>query len=266
MAQDTILNNDVALLKSLSSRVATEILAKIGQGVIARPVRQEGVVALDPSFIWVIDSGSVALEALDKPVQTLTAGDVVGPWIVGLGPMRLVGLEQSSQVRAYERDKMEAILQKDEGLLKLWASFLSVAATSYFAAFAQLKVQSVPPLPQYRSFGRGDVILKEGDLSREVLSLVEGGAEVFVHGEKVGEIHRDELFGALAALTDSPRGATVVASKPSVCMVFVRDDFEDLLKSHSKMMKKLMEDIARAVGDLNEKVAKKEKSAPWLAL
>lgn len=265
MVTKRILANDAKSLRELSAAVSREILEQISSGVTARPLRKDGVMALNPSAVWVVDTGEAWLEALDKPVQRLQAGDIIGPWAFGLGPIRLYGEAPSSQILAYDREAVEAVLQRDIELLKIWTAFVSTAAAAHFSAFAQLKSQSVPPLPRYRSFGQGEVILKEGEFSREVLSLVEGGAEVFVHGEKVGEIQRDEIFGALAALTGQARCATVVASRPSVCKVFVRDDFEDLLRSHSSLMAKLMEDIARAVDGLNEKVVDSKRAAPLLA-
>jgi CRP-like cAMP-binding protein len=60
--------------------------------------------------------------------------------------------------------------------------------------------------------------------------------------------------------------ASVVAAKPTVCMVFERDDFEDLLRSHSSVMSKLVEDMARAMHEANATIAELgvKKSKGWL--
>ena len=38
-------------------------------------------------------------------------------------------------------------------------------------------------------------------------------------------------------------------------MVFERDDFEDLLRSHTALVSKLFEDMARAMHEANAKIA-----------
>jgi CRP-like cAMP-binding protein len=43
-------------------------------------------------------------------------------------------------------------------------------------------------------------------------------------------------------------------------MVFERDDFEDLLRSHTALMSKLFEDMARAMHEANAKIAKLEET------
>jgi CRP-like cAMP-binding protein len=53
--------------------------------------------------------------------------------------------------------------------------------------------------------------------------------------------------------------ASVIASKPTRCMVFERDDFEDLLRSHTALMSKLFEDMARAMHEANTKIAALER-------
>jgi CRP-like cAMP-binding protein len=92
-----------------------------------------------------------------------------------------------------------------------------------------------------------------------VLCLVDGDADVIAHGAKVGSVKKEEIFGALAALSGAPRMASVVASKPTTCMVFERDDFEDLLRSHTSVMSKLFEDMARAMHEANARIAKLEE-------
>jgi CRP-like cAMP-binding protein len=143
-----------------------------------------------------------------------------------------------------------------------WCSFLAVSTSCYFAEFAEMKALSVPPTPARRSFEPGDVILREGDHGKEVFFLIEGGASVTVRGTPVGEVREEEIFGALAALTQGVRTATVTASKPTVCLAFSKDDFRDFLRANATLMEKIFEDFARALGDLNDSVIR-ASSTKW---
>jgi len=250
----------------LGEAVYREILSHVGNGLIFREIPRDGALSLEPQCVWYVKTGLVSLHVDETPLMNLTPGILVGPWMLGQQLMRLTGEAAMSDIVAVPYAEVEGVLAQSPRLFGLWNAYIMAAAAAHFAAFVQQRIESLPPLPQYRSFQKGDPILKEGEFSREVLVLVEGNAEVVVQGEKVGEVHRDEIFGALAALTGTARGATVIASKPSVCMVFERDDFEGLLRTHSKAMTKLVEDVARAMGDLNKKVVKREKSPPWLSL
>jgi CRP-like cAMP-binding protein len=125
-----------------------------------------------------------------------------------------------------------------------------------FAALTEAKTLSAPPVPEYRHYGAGDVILAEGEPAREVFVLNDGKATVSVRGARVGEVRKDEVFGALGALSGGVRTATVVADEMCDCTVFSKDSFQDLLRLNPKLMTKLFEDFGRALSDLNDSVSR----------
>ena len=159
-------------------------------------------------------------------------------------------------VVGYDNNELSTLFRQAASAFHHWSAMVTASASHYFAQFSSLKVKAVPPRPKFRSFSAGDVILKEGEFGQEVLCLVDGDADVIAHGTKVGKVKNEEIFGALAALTGAPRMASVVAAKPTTCMVFERDDFEDLLRSHTALMSKLLEDMARAMHEANATIAK----------
>ena len=98
------------------------------------------------------------------------------------------------------------------------------------------------------------MIIQQGSKDNEVFTLMSGAAQVIVNDTIVGEVKRDEVFGAIAALTGTPRTATVKAA--SQCSVLVVPDthFKELLKSRPDTMTKLIEDMARTIISGNEKI------------
>jgi CRP-like cAMP-binding protein len=70
----------------------------------------------------------------------------------------------------------------------------------------------------------------------------------------VGEIHEHEIFGAMAALTQSSRTATVVANTDCMLMVVPGDQFIELVKSQPRTCLALFENMAHKILALNQRL------------
>ncbi len=105
-----------------------------------------------------------------------------------------------------------------------------------------------------RNFAPSEVIIKQGTSGDEVYTLLNGHANVIVDGIIVGEVLADEIFGALAALTDMPRTASVVASQNCSVLSIEKDKFIELIQNRPLTVLKMVQDMARTIVDLNKKV------------
>ena len=70
-----------------------------------------------------------------------------------------------------------------------------------------------------KTFNRGEIIIKEGDIGKSFFRLMEGTAGVYSNfGKKdefrLGAIESEEFFGEMAILEAYPRSATIVAETP----------------------------------------------------
>ncbi len=81
-------------------------------------------------------------------------------------------------------------------------------------ALAHLKQPEVRPATGFRHFAAGEALIRQGDDADHVFIIIEGHAEALVDGQKVGDVQKDEIFGAMAVFTREKRSATVVASEP----------------------------------------------------
>jgi len=241
-------------IRELQMRVKDEILSELSRCASNRHIPQGSSTEWTGNSLGLIRAGSLSVEFGEKETLVLTEGSVLGPWIGLCNSLVVVARDESCDLVEYNERELQKLLVANPARAILWTSFINSVAASYLEMFAEVKASAVPPTPRYRSYVPGEVIVRQGELSDEVLYLVDGAAEVIVDNVKVGEIHRDELFGAIAALTGAARTATVVAVQPTVCMVFCKEDFQDLLRSHTGLMTKLIEDMARAMQDLNDTV------------
>jgi cAMP-dependent protein kinase regulator len=81
-----------------------------------------------------------------------------------------------------------------------------------------------------RSYSRGQVIIKKGDLSNEFYMLIEGTAFAILNGQRVREYGSHSYFGELALMYRQPRAADVVAgTTPTVCAVLDAGSFKRIL-------------------------------------
>lgn len=131
--------------------------------------------------------------------------------------------------------------------------FLSYLAVAVFA-WGEMIRQEADLSPSIAVFEAGEIIVRENSPADQVLNLVKGHAEVSVAGVKVGEVLEDEIFGALAALTDTTRTATVKASRRCEVLSLAKDNFLGLIESRPRTVLKMVQDMARTIVALNNKV------------
>ena len=81
-----------------------------------------------------------------------------------------------------------------------------------------------------------------------------GVAEVIVNGVNVATIGSGEIFGAMAALTERDRSATVRAKTRCSVVKVPKDQFTELIKSNPATIHSLLVDMASSIVNLNEQL------------
>lgn len=205
----------------------------------------------------VLQEGYLTYRRNDRRLLTYEAGDLVG---VERMFHPTVGVEISSSfpvtVDLYDAQSFFSYLIDDPKRLDVWSELLVLKLEIYSSLLAVLgesKLRHVSP--RERVYKPGETIIREGERGSEVYSLIKGKATVSIQGAPVGEVKEDEVFGVLAALGDIPRTATVTATNQCHVLVVDKGDFAELMKVKPSMFEKVMQDMARAITDLNKQVA-----------
>jgi hypothetical protein len=121
-------------------------------------------------------------------------------------------------------------------------------------AIGELKPREFRSTNGLKRVEAGEVLIREGDPADHVFVIIEGHAQAFVDGHKVGEVPRDEIFGAMAIFTGEPRNATVVTCEPSTVMLIPGDQFLSMTRSNPKIAHSLIESMARRIDQLNKQL------------
>ncbi len=89
-----------------------------------------------------------------------------------------------------------------------------------------------------------DVLINEGEDSKEMYYVQSGNLAVFKrkgdHQQQIGTIMSGELVGEMSFLDGHPRSATVKAITDTVLVVVPHDKFTQLIDSHPKWFRALL--------------------------
>ncbi|MFZ4595861.1 MAG: cyclic nucleotide-binding domain-containing protein, partial [Verrucomicrobiaceae bacterium] len=95
----------------------------------------------------------------------------------------------------------------------------SLRTVPFLESFNEDQLDDVLNSSSYVQCEPGDAIIKEGAVDSRIYVLLNGEVDVCKEGKVLATIARPgEIFGELAVVNDDRRSASVVASKPSVCL------------------------------------------------
>lgn len=122
-----------------------------------------------------------------------------------------------------------------------------------------------------KSFRKGTILFREGDLGREMFIIQQGKVQVRKRvgktEEPLAELSAGEFFGEMALLIGMDRSATVEVIEDSKLLVINPETFASLLKSDIEIALKMLKKMAARLRALDEHLeaalleAKKEKES-----
>ena len=103
------------------------------------------------------------------------------------------------------------------------------------------------------SVAEGQILMKQGDYSVELIAIEEGTADVIRDGEKVASVGKGDLIGEMGLLERRPRNADVIATSPMRVMKLTHWEIRRMSQDTVDRIQKTIEDRRSAgVGDPGE--------------
>jgi len=211
----------------------------------------------DSSRFYAVVSGSIRAVYQGRTIYTLEPGDMLLPDITGTGePDFAVTYNSESGARLHSYPALEFMSRvfDDSAAVRLWTRLL----VTYAGLMVRITAASVPEdavaTPGYEAFEPGDIIIRQGDRADYVFYMTSGLAEVVVDGVTVGSIGDGEIFGAMAALTQADRSATVRAKTACSVVKVPKEQFTELIKNNPATIHGLLVDMANSIVNLNEQL------------
>lgn len=204
--------------------------------------------------IFMIKSGHLSAKNHDKLCFHYEAGDFIGLAESYHLPALTIMIDDPVTAMKYNAAEFLKKIHADETGRSIWTSYLLTLVSWYQDAFGRHQSERESPETGFLNFMAGQTMIEQGDDAHDVFTLLTGQASVLVDGTIVGDIHEDEIFGAMAVLTGDQRSATVIAKTDCAVLSVPRDQFKALIKSHPQTTMSLLENMAKNIKSLNEKL------------
>ena len=230
---------------SLVNPTQKSIVIRITNDLYAEPERQ--------GKLYLLTEGMLSLSVQGEIVFTIEEGDLLGLENLFFSSDAKFSGEFAVRADEYTKEEILRVAATPEGGA-LWSEYLALRLNGETLIIAALGKGEKNFTPDIRSYKAGEVIIVEGSKATEVYTLLKGHANVTVKGIVVGEILADELFGVLAALTNTPRTASVTASTNSLVLSLDKEKFLDLMYKRPALVLNMVENMSRTIVSLNQRV------------
>ena len=121
----------------------------------------------------------------------------------------------------------------------------SLSQLALFADLTPAQVEAVVHSFDEEVFTEGQRVLRQGLSGGNVYVIIDGEASVRADGRELRTLSRGDVFGELAALTDQPPSADVVATTILRCFVIPGPQLEEFLLERPRVLLRLLRMEAR---------------------
>jgi len=87
-------------------------------------------------------------------------------------------------------------------------------AIPLFSDISEAEAKRLATFATETSIAEGQILMKEGDYSTELIAIEEGTADVIKGGKKIASLGEGDLIGEMGLIEREPRSADVIATSP----------------------------------------------------
>ncbi|AQA17481.1 DNA-binding protein [Halioglobus japonicus] len=211
----------------------------------------------DGNQFYVIERGSLTARYQGKLIYVMEQGEILLPDIAGNQEEEAAvyfGSDAGARLTAYSALEFMRQVFEDPAAIRLWTRLL----ITYSGLMLRITSGSVEAdagaTPGFEIYEPGEIIIRQGDRADYVFNMSVGTAEVIVDDVPVGRIVDGEIFGAMAALTQADRSATVRAKTTCSVVKVPKEQFTELIQRNPATIHSLLIDMANSIVNLNEQL------------
>ncbi|SEB73916.1 Cyclic nucleotide-binding domain-containing protein [Pseudomonas frederiksbergensis] len=219
-------------------------------------------VLLPGNQLFMLENGLLHGSIDDRALFYLHEGDLIGLRQGTELPRCRFRSDSPLALMPYLRSEFFQHIYADLERSELFLQYMTGQAVLLSDAVVRLKKPEFRSTNGFQRVASGEVLIRQGDEPDQVFVLIDGHAEAFVDGHKVGDIPKDEIFGAMAVFTGEKRNASVITSEASTVMLIPKDQFLSLTQSNPKIAHSLIESMARRIDLLNEQIIQLSSLTP----
>jgi CRP/FNR family cyclic AMP-dependent transcriptional regulator len=133
--------------------------------------------------------------------------------------------------------------------------FTALQGVSLFASLTDRQLECLDGIMDEIDSAPGEVLVRQGELGRELIVVQSGALRVERNGSEVGRIGPGEVVGEMALLDGEPRSATVIVDEPSHLFIVHRQSFDKLLDTVPGMQRQLLVTLSRRLREYQSRLA-----------
>jgi CRP/FNR family transcriptional regulator, cyclic AMP receptor protein len=116
-----------------------------------------------------------------------------------------------------------------------------LTAIPIFSELSEAEAKRLAAFATETSAAEGQILMKEGDYSVELIAIEEGTADVIQNGKKIATLKKGDLIGEMGLLEHRPRNADVIASSPMRLIKLTHWEIRRMSKETVNRIKELIE-------------------------
>jgi CRP-like cAMP-binding protein len=124
-----------------------------------------------------------------------------------------------------------------------------------FNELSELNIKKSIKEISFKKFKKGEIVIKENEVSEEIYYILSGNCNVVVGRKIVGKLERNQVFGEIASLMKSPRTATVRATEDTLAISFklAFDEIKIYPEAFAFLFKNLTMELVKKLDNSNKK-------------
>ena len=126
-----------------------------------------------------------------------------------------------------------------------------LAQVPLFEGLSKEQLSRVASLMTRVDLGAGQVLVRQGEIGREFLILLEGEVEVARDGKVIATRSAGDYVGEIALLDKRPRTANVTTKTEIAAEVLNRAEFSTLLAGSPELSNQIMATMARRLAEID---------------
>ena len=96
------------------------------------------------------------------------------------------------------------------------------------------------------SMAEGQILMKQGDYSVELIAIEEGTADVLRDGQKIASLRKGDLIGEMGLFERRPRSADVIATSPMRVIKLTHWEIRRMSNETVERIKRIIEERSRS--------------------
>jgi cAMP-dependent protein kinase regulator len=121
-----------------------------------------------------------------------------------------------------------------------------LVAIPLFSSLSPEEAKRLAAFATETSAAEGQILMKQGDYSTELIAIEEGTADVIKDGEKVASLKEGDVIGEMGLLEREPRNADVVATSPMRLMKLTHWEIRRMSEETVDRIKQVIEQRRQA--------------------